>query len=195
MTAEHQQPLTVEEEEDTFFKRKETTIENSEGMTVLEAADYYERGYYAVEWQKDSFDPNAFLQSAQRLIDNIASMPSSKPYHGKAAPGLRLWKEAELIYAETGEKFAGLESLGVTPGDFNNGRLNTPYGDFWYDSSKGDTKLGIISHVDAPGYITAFVMENSQGNVPGHMVEDLVRKLCSQAGDGPINQGLQEQMA
>src|SRR3989344_547740 len=194
MTAEHQQSLTVEENEDTLFKRKETTIENSDGITLLETA-YYEDGYYAINGQKDSFDPNAFLQSAQRLIDNIVSMPSANPHHDKASPGLKLWKEAELIYEETEEKFVGLESLGVTRGEFNNGRLNTPYGDFWLDLSRGDAKLGIMSHVDAPGYITAFVMENSQGNVPGHMVEDLVRKLCKQAGDGKINQDLQKQVA
>ena len=194
MTAEHQQSLTVEENEDTLFKRKETTIQNSDGITLLEIA-YYEDGYYAINWQKDSFDPNAFLQSAQRLIDNIVSMPSANPHHGKASPGLKLWKEAELIYEETEEKFVGLESLGVTRGEFNNGRLNTPYGDFWFDLSRGDAKLGIMSHVDAPGYIAAFVMENSQGNVPGHMVEDLVRKLCKQAGDGKINQDLQKQVA
>ena len=100
-----------------------------------------------------------------------------------------------VVYEETEEKFVGLESLGVTQGEFNNGRLNTPYGDFWFDLSRGDAKLGIMSHVDAPGYIAAFVMENSQGNVPGHMVEDLVRKLCKQAGDGKINQDLQKQVA
>ena len=193
MSAEHDHSLSVEKTENTLFKRNGTVIKDKDGSTLLKV-DYYEDGYYAISWSLGSFDPAAFLQSAQSLADDVASMPSVNPYQRKILPGLSLWKDHQII-AGSRERFMKLETLDITPEEFDSGRLNTPYGEFDFYSRNGETKLGVMSHIDAPGFITAFVMDNSEGNVPGYMVEDIVRKVCQQAGSGKINQGLQEQIA
>lgn len=194
MTAELEQFLRVKNTENTIFKRRSTAIKDKDGSTLLEVDYYAGDGYYTISWPNESFDPDTFLQSAQRLTEAIASVSSSRPYQSKAPPGLLLFR-AGIQVAESGGKFQGLDSAGIAELDFNEGRLNTHYGDFWFLLSKGETNMGIMSHVDVPGLITAFVMDNSEGKVPGHMVEDIVRNVCRQAGEGKISQSLQGQVA
>lgn len=173
---------TTTTDSDRLFERDVYKVKTADGENVLDTEYYREKGYYAVTWHKKSVDPDEFFQSVQRFIDVVSEMPNVTPWDGNPTEGLRLFRNGKEFKEFEYNRFTSFEELEVESSEVTEPHFGTPYGNFIFHQDGDKVRLAIISHVNAPGILTQFVMENLEVPIPGYLVNKLLSPICSSAG-------------
>lgn len=172
---ERSDELIVSTSKDNFYNRTQIEVEDQQGTDVF-TFRYYDEGYFALDWKVRTIDVENFFRRAQKLVDAVKTVPTVRPYYGKHNIGARIWLGEEERAEEREEPFTSLSDLGVDAAKVTCGGLYTPYGDIIFDASGEEISISLLSHLDAPGYLTDFVMANSDGQLPGAFVYELISR-------------------